>query len=88
MLKESLTDAFKYKGAPEKILFTFNLSPFYLQKDTRFSAFSFGPSARCFLEKLSLISLLKSDWKIHVFAFFPLSNIEKILIFQKKKREK
>ena len=57
---------------------------FYLQKDPRFSAFCFGPSARCFLEKLSLISLLKSDLKIHVFAFLTLSN--KNLAFFKKKK--
>ena len=55
----------------------------YLQKEHRFSAFCFGPSAR-FLEKLSLISLLKSDWKIHVFPLLTLSNVKKILIFQKK----
>ena len=57
----------------------------YLQKEHRFSAFCFGPSAR-FLEKLSLISLLKSDLKIQVFPLLTLSNIELTFFKKKKKR--
>ena len=43
---------------------------------------AFGPF---FLEKLSLISLLKSDLKIHVFAFLTLSN-KKLAFFKKRKK--
>ena len=83
MLKESLTDAFKGQGAPERILFTFNLSPFTFKKTIVFQ--HFASSLRpVFLEKLSLISLLKSDLKIHVFAFLTLSN-KKLAFFKKKK---
>ena len=73
MLKESLTDASR--------------STFHLLPSKRPSFFSillraFGPF---FLEKLSLISLLKSDLKIHVFAFLTLSN-KKLAFFKKKKK--
>ena len=57
--------------------------PFTFKKSIVFQHF-----APVFLEKLSLISLLKSDCKLQFFAFFTLSNIQKILIFQKKKRNK
>ena len=80
MLLKHPLEGLKGKGAQEILN-----RCLYLQKEHRFSAFCFGPSAR-FLEKLSLISLLKSDWKIHVFPLLTLSNVKKILIFQKKKR--
>ena len=69
VLEESLTDAFK--------------GPFTFKKSIVFQ--HFASSLRpVFLEKLSLISLLKSDLKIHVFAFLTLSNI-KLTFFKKKK---
>ena len=71
MLLKHPLKGLKGKGASRSTFHTF-----YLQKEHRFSAFCFGPSAR-FLENLSLISLLKSDWKIHVFAFLALSNFQK-----------
>ena len=69
MLKESLTNAFK--------------GPFTFKKSTVFQHFASGLRP-VFLEKLSLISLLKSALKIHVFAFLALSNLKKNPIFQKK----
>ena len=73
MLEESLTNAFK--------------GPFTFKKSIVFQ--HFASSLRpVFLEKLSLISLLKSALKLHVFAFLALSNLKKILIFQKKKQKR
>ena len=73
VLEESLTNAFK--------------GPFTFKKSIVFQ--HFASSLRpVFLEKLSLISLLKSALKLHVFAFLALSNLKKILIFQKKKQKR
>ena len=71
MLEESLTDAFK--------------GPFTFKKSIVFQ--HFASSLRpVFLEKLSLISLLKSALKLHVFAFLALSNLKKIRFFKKKNK--
>ena len=71
MLEESLTNAFK--------------GPFTFKKSIVFQ--HFASSLRpVFLEKLSLISLLKSALKLHVFAFLALSNLKKIRFFKKKNK--
>ena len=61
---------------------TFHL--FTFKKTIVFQHFASGLRPVRFLEKLSLISLLKSDLKIHVFAFLTLSNIKLTFFFLKK----